>query len=85
MNQVEEWLERIMSGRDLDSEYNTIRINMFDLKQRDLFVKRILPLIWNRKNLDCFVQEHKRQEFDYRITVMNNDEAIPAISVPCKS
>lgn len=83
MNQVEEWLERIMSGRDLDSEYNTIRINMFDLKQRDLFVKRILPLIWNRKNLDCFVQEHKRQEFDYRITVLNKDEAIPAISVPC--
>ena len=84
VNMVEEWLERVLSGREMNTEANTIQINLFSLEQRELFVKKILPFIWNSKHVDCFVQEHQRQEFDYRITVLKNDETIPAISVPCR-
>lgn len=84
LNDVEEWVERVISGRNVEVDNNTIQINLFTLEQRDVFLKNILPFIWNRKNVDCVVQEHKREEFDYRITVLNNNEAIPAISVPCR-
>ena len=84
VNKIEEWLEELLSGKEIASDENTIQINLFTLKQREMFMKRILPMIWKRKNIDCFVQEHQRQEYDYRITVLNKDEAMPAICVPCK-
>ena len=84
VNSVQEWLEMLLSGKQVEMEHgkNTIELCMFDLEQRELFVTSILPLIYRCKNLECFVQEHHRHESDFRITVVNRDEAIPAISVP---
>ena len=81
---VQEWLEMLLSGKQVEMEHgkNTIELCMFDLEQRELFVNSILPLIYRCKNLECFVQEHHRHESDFRITVVNRDEVIPAISVP---
>ena len=78
------WLEVMLSGKKVSMEngYNTIELSLFDLGQREAFKRVILPLLFERKNLECFVQEHRRREFDYRITVLNKDEAIPAIIVP---
>ena len=60
-----------------------------DRKVRFYFKKnsqnKELPLILARKNLECFVQEHKRREVDFRITVVNKEETIPAIVVPDES
>ena len=80
-DQIEEWIELILSGKQIESA-NTLQINMFTLKQRDFFINKILPYFWKCKNVDCFVQEHQRQEFDYRVTILNKTESIPAISVP---
>ena len=84
VEKVEDWLQLLLSGKSVAMENgeNTIQLNMFDQKQRDSFMRDILPLIVARKNLECFVQEHKRREFDFRITVLNKDETIPAICVP---
>lgn len=84
VNEALNWLEVILSGKTVAMEngYNTIEMTLFDLGQRDAFRKVIVPLLLERKNLECFVQEHRRMEFDYRITVLNKNEAIPAIIVP---
>ena len=83
---VEDWIAELVSGKTvfLDGG-NTIELTMFDQKQRDQFVETVLPLILARKNLECFVQEHKRREVDFRITVVNREETIPAIVVPDES
>ena len=83
---VEDWIAELVSGKTvfLDGG-NTIELTMFDQKQRDQFVETVLPLILARKNLECFVQEHKRREVDFRITVVNKEETIPAIVVPDES
>ena len=80
---VEDWLAVLVSGKTvfLDGG-NTIELTVFDQNQRDRFVETVLPLILARKNLEVFVQEHKRREVDFRITVVNKEEAIPAIVVP---
>ena len=87
VNSVQEWLEMLLRGKQVEMEHgkNTIELCMFDLEQRELFVSSILPLIYRCKNLECFVQEHRRHESDFRITVVNRDEAIPAILVPTPS
>ena len=84
VNEALNWLEVMLSGKKVSMEngYNTIELSLFDLGQREAFKRVILPLLFERKNLECFVQEHRRREFDYRITVLNKDEAIPAIIVP---
>ena len=81
---MEDWLEMVLSGKrvTMENDKNTIELCIFNLEQRDLFITNILPLIAQRKNLECFVQEHRRRESDFRITIMNTEEAIPAISVP---
>lgn len=83
---VEDWIAELVSGKTvfLDGG-NTIELTMFDQNQRDQFVETVLPLILARKNLECFVQEHKRREVDFRITVVNKEETIPAIVVPDES
>ena len=84
VDRVEDWLEMVLSGKrvTMENDKNTIELCIFNLEQRDLFITNILPLIAQRKNLECFVQEHRRRESDFRITIMNTEEAIPAISVP---
>ena len=84
VNEALNWLEAILSGKTVAMEnvYNTIEMTLFDLGQRDAFRNVIVPVLLERKNLECFVQEHRRMEFDYRITVLNKNEAIPAIIVP---
>lgn len=84
VNEALNWLEVILSGKTVAMEngYNTIEMTLFDLGQRDAFRNVIVPVLLERKNLECFVQEHRRMEFDYRITVLNKNEAIPAITVP---
>lgn len=84
VNEALNWLEVILSGKTVAMEngYNTIEMTLFDLGQRDAFRNVIVPVLLERKNLECFVQEHRRMEFDYRITVLNKNEAIPAIIVP---
>lgn len=84
VNEALNWLEVILSGKTVAMEngYNTIEMTLFDLGQRDAFRNVIVPVLLERKNLECFVQEHRRMEFDYRITLLNKNEAIPAIIVP---
>ena len=84
VDRVEDWLEMVLSGKrvTMENDKNTIELCVFNLEQRDLFINNILPLIAQRKNLECFVQEHRRRESDFRITIVNTEETIPAISVP---
>lgn len=83
---VEDWLAEVVGGRTAFLEGgNTVELTLFDQNLRDRFVETVLPLVCARKNLECFVMEHRRREVDFRITVVNREEAIPAIVVPSES
>jgi hypothetical protein len=65
------WMERVMTGNDLESSVPPLTISSLDHQVRDGFVMHVLPLLLIRADIHVDVQTraHRRTSYDMAVTV----------------
>jgi hypothetical protein len=65
------WMERVMTGDDLESSVPPLTISSLDHQVRDGFAMHVLPLLLRRADIHVGVQSraHRRTTYDLAITV----------------
>lgn len=65
------WMDRVMTGNDLESSVPPLTISSLDHQVRDGFVMHVLPLLLRRADIHVDVQTraHRRTSYDMAVTV----------------
>eukprot|EP00980_Cylindrotheca_fusiformis_P028014 scaffold22575_cov141-Cylindrotheca_fusiformis.AAC.45 len=65
------WMDRVMTGNDLESSVPPLTISSLDHQVRDGFVMHVLPLLLRRADIHVDVQTraHRRTSYDIAVTV----------------
>lgn len=73
------WIDRVMTGDDLESSVPPLTIQSLDHQVRDGFIMHVLPLLLRRADIHVAVQTraHRRTTYDMAVTVQQKTLSAP--------